>query len=389
MSGITQRFFCLGPRFAARRTACEVRHSPAPVKSIAPIESSHQRIGLRCGVAIAVSRVSDSHARLCARYAIVADADDVGPVCARPALAQRAAIAAETLMNEPAIRAALDARSAPTSRDVIDEQVRLCEIPAPPFDEAGARAGLQGGVRAARSDATCASTRPATCSANGRGGSRARIWSSAPTWTPCFPKAQGCTTTRTGSTIAGPGSRDDCRGLAVVLGVIRALRDAQVETTGTITFVGTVGEEGLGDLRGVKHLFNTELKGRIDRFVSVDGAGMGITRIGGRQPAISGDVQGPGRSQLRRFRHRESGPRARRAIAAIAALEVPRIQRRRSMSAGSAADVGQRDRGRGVDGSGPAIDGPRGAGRARRDDRPRRWTGAGGGERAVEETRGG
>jgi acetylornithine deacetylase/succinyl-diaminopimelate desuccinylase-like protein len=44
--------------------------------------------------------------------------------------------------------------------------------------------------------------------------------------------------------------------------------------------VGTVGEEGLGDLRGVKELFNGDLKGRIDRFVSVDGAGLGITSVG-------------------------------------------------------------------------------------------------------------
>ena len=47
-----------------------------------------------------------------------------------------------------------------------------------------------------------------------------------------------------GSILRGPGIGDDCRGLAVVLAVIRALNQANVETNGTITFVGTVGEEG-------------------------------------------------------------------------------------------------------------------------------------------------
>ena len=91
-----------------------------------------------------------------------------------------------------------------------------------------------------------------------------------------------------------------------------------------MTFVGTVGEEGLGDLRGVKHLFASELKGRIDRFVSVDGAGLVDYADGGRQPALPGHVQGAGRPQLRRFRHRRIPVHALgRATAAIAALEVP------------------------------------------------------------------
>ena len=51
-------------------------------------------------------------------------------------------------------------------------------------------------------------------------------------------------TTRQGAVIKGPGIADDCRGLAVLLAVVRALNDHRIETPGTITFVGTVGEEG-------------------------------------------------------------------------------------------------------------------------------------------------
>ena len=63
---------------------------------------------------------------------------------------------------------------------------------------------------------------------------------------------------------------------------------------GHITFVGTVGEEGLGDLRGVRHLFNEELRGRIDRFVSVDGAGLGITHVGVGSHRYRVTFRGPG-----------------------------------------------------------------------------------------------
>ena len=92
-----------------------------------------------------------------------------------------------------------------------------------------------------------------------------------------FPEGTDVKVTRQGSMLRGPGIGDDCRGLAVVLAVVRALNRGNVETPGTITFVGTVGEEGLGDLAGSKALFTETLKGQVDRFVSVDGIGLGIT----------------------------------------------------------------------------------------------------------------
>src|SRR5271167_1389902 len=95
-----------------------------------------------------------------------------------------------------------------------------------------------------------------------------------------FPEGTNVTVTRQGTLLKGPGIGDDCRGLAVMLAVIRALNEGKVETPGTITFVADVGEEGLGDLRGMKSLFFDSLKGQIDAFISVDGTGLGITHIG-------------------------------------------------------------------------------------------------------------
>jgi tripeptide aminopeptidase len=129
--------------------------------------------------------------------------------------------------------------------------------------------------------------------------------------------------TREGSVMKGPGIGDDCRGLAVVLGVIRALDAGKVQTPGTITFVGTVGEEGLGDLRGVKHLFNNELKGRIDRFVSVDGTGYGITHIGVGSKRYRVTFKGPGGHSYGAFGRVNPIHALGRAIDAIGEFQVP------------------------------------------------------------------
>ena len=67
-----------------------------------------------------------------------------------------------------------------------------------------------------------------------------------------------------------PGIGDDSRGLVLLLTLAEALAVAGIQTEKNILFVGSVGEEGLGDLRGVKHLFR-EGGPRIDEFVAIDG----------------------------------------------------------------------------------------------------------------------
>ncbi len=63
----------------------------------------------------------------------------------------------------------------------------------------------------------------------------------------------------------------------MLFALVRALDHAKIETRGHLIFVANVGEEGLGDLKGTRHLFDEELKGRITHFISIDGAGLGIT----------------------------------------------------------------------------------------------------------------
>ena len=75
-------------------------------------------------------------------------------------------------------------------------------------------------------------------------------------------------------TLFAPGIGDDTRGLSMVLAVLRAMNALDIQTEDDVLFVGTVGEEGLGDLRGVKYLFG-EHGPRIDSWISIDGGDLG------------------------------------------------------------------------------------------------------------------
>jgi len=97
-----------------------------------------------------------------------------------------------------------------------------------------------------------------------------------------FPEGTDVRVKREGNRLLGPGVGDNARSLAVMLAIIRALDSANVQTTGDILFVADVGEEGPGDLRGMKYLFQkSRYKDRIRMFVSIDGAGNGSDIVNG------------------------------------------------------------------------------------------------------------
>jgi len=78
---------------------------------------------------------------------------------------------------------------------------------------------------------------------------------------------------RRGDRLEGPGISDNARGLAVLIGVADALVRGRVAMTRPILFAATVGEEGSGDLRGVKHLFARDGLQPV-ALVAIDGAGL-------------------------------------------------------------------------------------------------------------------
>lgn len=88
-----------------------------------------------------------------------------------------------------------------------------------------------------------------------------------------FPEGTDVTVTRRGDTLFAPGISDDTRGLVVVLAVLRAMEEAGIETDADIHFVGVVGEEGPGDLRGMKHMYRDPATAP-DAWIEVDGGGL-------------------------------------------------------------------------------------------------------------------
>lgn len=89
-----------------------------------------------------------------------------------------------------------------------------------------------------------------------------------------FPEGTDVKVKFKGDTMYAPGIGDDTRGLIVVLTTLRAMMKAEIQTEADLLFVGTVGEEGLGDLRGVRHIFEAgEVK--IDSWIGIDGGAIG------------------------------------------------------------------------------------------------------------------
>jgi acetylornithine deacetylase/succinyl-diaminopimelate desuccinylase-like protein len=227
----------------------------------------------------------------------------------------------ERLLARPAVQAALEAARA-NEPEIVEEQIRLTEIPAPPFAEerraeAYRRVFEELGLERVRIDAegNVLGERP------GRH-PRPHLVMSAHLDT-VFPPGTDVTVRREGSALSAPGIGDDGRGLAVLIGVIRALDEAGLETEGSLTFAGTVGEEGLGDLRGVKHLFEVELAGRVDRFVSVDGTRLGVTAVAVGSHRYRVTFEGPGGHSYGAFGLVNPIHALGRAIGRIADLQVP------------------------------------------------------------------
>ena len=183
-----------------------------------------------------------------------------------------------------------------TDADTLGDQLELVAIPSPPFGEEtrGARLverfreiGLpqvrrdgEGNVIAAI-PGTNGEPRPVVVAAH---------------LDTVFPAGTDLTPRRENGRIYVPGITDNARGLAGMLAVARVLARAGVRPRRPVVFVGTVGEEGAGDLRGVKHLFadGGELRGA-SAFIALDGSGLRriVHRaIGSRRLRV--EVDGPG-----------------------------------------------------------------------------------------------
>jgi MOSC domain-containing protein YiiM/acetylornithine deacetylase/succinyl-diaminopimelate desuccinylase-like protein len=238
--------------------------------------------------------------------------------CVAPAGAQTAA----EWLRDPVLGAAL-AGIEKNNAWTMEQQVSICEIAAPPFGEAArAReyakrlAGL--GMEEIRTDkvGNVISKLP------GSRGAKPLIVFSAHLDT-VFPEGMDVKVRKEGARLHGLGIGDDCRGLAVVLAVAKAFRENNVKFGGTVLFVATVGEEGQGDLRGVRHLFGEELKGKVDEFISVDGTGFRVTSRGVGSNRYKVTYKGRGGHSYGAFGMPNPAHAMGRAIARLADIPVP------------------------------------------------------------------
>ncbi|MCB0372081.1 MAG: M20/M25/M40 family metallo-hydrolase [Muricauda sp.] len=89
-----------------------------------------------------------------------------------------------------------------------------------------------------------------------------------------FPEGTDVTVQKVGDTLKAPGIGDDTRGLAMLISMLKAMNKANIKTKKDILIVGSVGEEGLGDLRGMKYMFN-ESGLDIASWIAIDGGSIG------------------------------------------------------------------------------------------------------------------
>ncbi|WP_260858147.1 M20/M25/M40 family metallo-hydrolase [Bacillus sp. FJAT-22090] len=137
-----------------------------------------------------------------------------------------------------------------------------------------------------------------------------------------FPAGTDTKAKRMNGKIFAPGIADDGRGLASVLSLTRALNQANIQTKGDLIIGATVGEEGLGDLRGVKALF--ENRDDIDGFISVEpGEPSRITYLGTGSKRYKITYRGPGGHSFGNFGTPSPINAMGRAISKLANIQIP------------------------------------------------------------------
>ncbi|MGJ8688251.1 MAG: M20/M25/M40 family metallo-hydrolase [Gammaproteobacteria bacterium] len=205
--------------------------------------------------------------------------------------------------------------------ETLAEQVRLTEIPAPPFMEQN-RAEYYLTQMQSRGIADAYIDSEGNVIGLRKGSGDGPLFVIAAHLDTVFPLETDVTVQMRDGRYYAPGIGDDGRGLTVLLTLIDAFNSSGVETVGDIMFVGNVGEEGPGDLRGIKAIFRDHPG--IDGFVSIDGSG--LTRIttgatGSRRFAV--EFSGPGGHSFSAFGLASAIHAMGRAITKIGDLEVP------------------------------------------------------------------
>lgn len=215
-------------------------------------------------------------------------------VCSGIALAQGTGSPVDRLLASPKFKAA-QAFVAKDHDRIVREIIQINEIEAPPYKEdKRARAFMamlrEEGLTNVEMDAE------GNVMGLRKGTGNGSILAIAAHLDTVFPEGTDVRVKRENTRLLAPGIGDDSRSLAVLLAMVRAFNSANIRTVSDMLFIGNVGEEGQGDLRGMKYLFQKgPYKDKIREFISMDGSG-------------SGDVITTGALGSKRYRVTFKGP---------------------------------------------------------------------------------
>jgi len=211
---------------------------------------------------------------------------------------------------------------------ITEEHIRICSVPASPFGEHERAEFLRAkfveiGLQDVRIDAE------GNCVALWRGDTLSPLMVVSAHLDTVFPRNTDFTVKRRNERLLAPGISDDGCGLAALIAIAQVLVLKQLRTLGSILFVGTVGEEGEGNLRGVRHLFTSgEWTNQIDSFLSFDGPGVDrITNraLGSRRYRVT--MTGPGGHSWGDFGTPNPVHALGRAISALVNYPLPKSPR--------------------------------------------------------------
>jgi len=229
--------------------------------------------------------------------------------------------ALQTIAGTPKVKAALDSIKADDAA-TFAEQKKITEIAAPPYKEkVRAEYYLKRMQELGFKDASIDAEGNVIARRRGTGNGHPLLAVAAHLDT-VFPEGTDVTVKEKDGTFVGPGLGDDARGLVALLALMKAMNVNGLSTVGDIMFVGDVGEEELGNLRGMKALFRDHPD--IDGFISIDG--LGIDRIanqGTGSHRYEFIFKGPGGHSFQEFGLPSAIHAMGRAIAKISDLQTP------------------------------------------------------------------
>ncbi|MGN6096979.1 MAG: M20/M25/M40 family metallo-hydrolase [Bosea sp. (in: a-proteobacteria)] len=232
-----------------------------------------------------------------------------------------------TIIRHPAFVTAVATLDAEHERTVADI-VTLTEIPSPPFKEERRAAAYLEMLRAHGLE-DVEQDEVGNVMGLRRGAGNGALMVVAAHLDTVFPEGTDVTVRREGTRLHAPGIGDDTRSLAVLLAFVRAMDAAGIRTRNDILFVGDVGEEGLGDLRGVRHLFNRgRYRDSIEAFITVDSPQVDKIVVGGvGSKRYSIRFRGPGGHSFGAFGIVNPMYAMAQAVADLGRIEVPATPR--------------------------------------------------------------